>query len=82
MRWSSAWKPSNWTYTSSCESGRFPCAKCGEPNQPVRDIANHDRTWRHLNFFEYPCYIHAELPRTNCGRCNSITRVNVPWGTG
>ncbi|GIO79246.1 hypothetical protein J6TS7_28560 [Paenibacillus dendritiformis] len=31
----------------------FPCAKCGEPNQPVRDIANHDRTWRHLNFFEY-----------------------------
>ncbi|WCR28350.1 hypothetical protein L3476_06290 [Paenibacillus thiaminolyticus] len=30
-------------------------------------------------FFEYPCYIHAELPRTNCGKCNSITRVNVPW---
>ncbi|BFH11231.1 ISL3 family transposase [Paenibacillus melissococcoides] len=57
----------------------FSCTKCGEPNQPVRDIANHDRTWRHLNFFEYPCYIHAELPRTNCGECNSITRVHVPW---
>ncbi|WP_293654733.1 transposase family protein [uncultured Paenibacillus sp.] len=64
-------------YVKFRERALFPCAKCGQPDQPVRDIANHDRTWRHLIFFEYPCYIHAELPRTNCGRCNSITRVNV-----
>lgn len=57
----------------------FSCAKCGAPNQPVRDIANRNRTWRHLNFFEYPSYIHAELPRTNCGQCNTIIRVTVPW---
>jgi transposase len=57
----------------------FPCSDCGALNQPVKDIAAKDRTWRHLNFFEYPCYIHAELPRTNCGICNRMMRVNVPW---
>ena len=66
-------------YVKFRERALFPCSKCRAPNQPVRDIANHDRTWRHLNFFEYPSYIHAELPRTNCGECNTITRVNVPW---
>ena len=57
----------------------FTCSDCGAANQPVKDIADRDRTWWHLNFFEYPCYIHAELPRTNCGNCNRIMRVNVPW---
>lgn len=57
----------------------FPCSNCGAPDQPVKDIAAKDRTWRHLNFFEYPCYVHAELPRTNCGQCNRMMRVNVPW---
>ncbi|MFB6367912.1 ISL3 family transposase [Paenibacillus elgii] len=57
----------------------FPCSDCGAPDQPVKDIAAKDRTWRHLNFFEYPCYVHAELPRTHCGKCNRMMRVNVPW---
>lgn len=30
----------------------FPCLNCGTPDQPVRDSANPDRTWRHLNFFD------------------------------
>ncbi|PFF02784.1 hypothetical protein CN325_00060 [Bacillus thuringiensis] len=29
-----------------------------------------------MNFLEYPCYIHTELPRTKCGHCNTIKRVN------
>lgn len=59
----------------------FPCSDCGAPDQPVKDVPTYakDRTWRHLNFFEYPCYVHAELPRTTCGKCNRIMRVNVPW---
>ncbi|WCF07264.1 transposase family protein [Paenibacillus thiaminolyticus] len=61
---------------SSFESGRYFHV---QSVVALRDIANHDRTWRHLNFFENPCYIHAELPRTNCGKCNFITRVNVQW---
>nr|WP_010498727.1 transposase family protein [Paenibacillus elgii] len=57
----------------------FTCSDCGATHQPVKDIVDRDRTWRHLNFFEYPCYIHAELPRTDCGSCNRMMRVNVPW---
>lgn len=44
--------------------GLFSCSGCGVENQPVYDIADENRTWRHLNFWEYPTYIHAELPRT------------------
>ncbi|WP_155837172.1 helix-turn-helix domain-containing protein [Aneurinibacillus terranovensis] len=51
----------------------------GTEKQPVYDTAAENRTWRHLNFWEYPTYIHAELPRTKCGQCNTIKRVHVPW---
>lgn len=57
----------------------FSCSNCGAKHQPVYDIADYNRTWRHLNFMEYPCYIHAELPRTKCQKCGKIHRVNVPW---
>ncbi|WP_335871508.1 ISL3 family transposase [Bacillus sp. 2205SS5-2] len=57
----------------------FCCSNCGKEAQPVYDIADHNRTWRHLNFLEYPCYIHAELPRTDCQKCGKIHRVDVPW---
>jgi transposase len=55
------------------------CSNCGAENQPIYDIADHNRTWRHLNFLEYPCYIHAELPRTDCSECKKVHRVHVPW---
>lgn len=57
------------------------CSGCGATSQPMQDIADHNRIWRHLNFFEYHCYIHAELPRSNCKECGKILRVNVPWAT-
>lgn len=57
----------------------FPCSDCGALDQPIKDIATYDRTWRHLNFLEYHCYIHAELPRTKCDPCGRVMRVNVPW---
>ena len=59
--------------------GLFACSGCGTESQPVYDTADENRTWRHLNFLEYPCYIHAELPRTKCNKCNTIKRVHVPW---
>ncbi|WP_051331191.1 helix-turn-helix domain-containing protein [Aneurinibacillus terranovensis] len=57
----------------------FVCSGCSTANQPVYDVADQNRTWRHLNFFEYPCYLHSELPRTKCEKCGKILRVNVPW---
>ena len=37
-----------------------------------------ERTWRHLNFFQYRCYITAKVPRiiTPDGK---VRTVSVPW---
>lgn len=51
-------------YVKFRKQALFLCSDCGALNQPLKNIAAKDRIWRHLNFFEYPCYIHAELPRT------------------
>jgi transposase len=37
-----------------------------------------DKTWRHLNFFEHRCYLHARVPRIKVGE-HSIKLVEVPW---
>ena len=36
------------------------------------------RTWRHLNFFEHECYIHAYVPRVT-NEEGAIVRFQVPW---
>src|ERR1044072_3568558 len=59
-------------YLKFREGALFACAGCNAAAQPVKDIADYDQVWRHLNFAEYPIYFHAEHPRTNRGTCNSI----------
>ncbi|WLR41848.1 ISL3 family transposase [Bacillus carboniphilus] len=66
-------------YVDIRKGARFSCSNCGAENQSVYDIADYNRTWRHLNFLEYPCYIHAELPRTDCQNCQKVHRVKIPW---
>ena len=41
----------------------YPCPECGEAC-PADNFA--DKTWRHLNFSQYHCYLHARVPRTKC----------------
>ena len=37
-----------------------------------------DKQWRHLNFFEHECYLHARVPRLDI--TDTIKRqVNPPW---
>lgn len=55
---------------------KFECPCCGEL------CAVHDtreRVWRHMNFFQYRCYIHARVPRVECGE-HGVKTVRVPWG--
>lgn len=56
---------------------RFPCSVdgCGQLC-PIHDTEQ--KTWRHLNFFQYRCYIHARVPRTKCDR-HGAKLVDVPW---
>ncbi len=55
---------------------KFPCPKCDTPGCGVHDTL--ERTWRHLNFFEFETYLHARMPRVSCDRCG-VHQVTVPW---
>ena len=37
-----------------------------------------DRTWRHLNFFQYKAFIHCKVPRCNC-EDHGVKQICVPW---
>jgi len=47
--------------------GRFCCSECGAEDLPVHDTV--EKTWRHLNFWQYKTYIHLRTPRTKCKNC-------------
>ena len=56
---------------------RFSCSDCGASELTVHDTV--DKTWRHLNFFQYKCYIHMRTPRTRCHNCGDRLWI-PPWG--
>jgi len=37
-----------------------------------------NKKWRHLNFFQYECYIHARVPRIKLDN-NSVKLIKTPW---
>lgn len=55
----------------------FLCPVCGAP-APAYDTT--EKTWQHLNFFQYEAYLHARVPRVNCPNegCG-VKQVQVPW---
>lgn len=62
--------------TVDYEAGsRFACPICGD-QCTVYD--SKEKEWRHLNFFQYRCYIHARVPRIACGK-DKVKLVEVPW---
>lgn len=69
-------------YRSGAE---FLCPNCGNTGCKVHDIQDQDRTWRHLDFWQYKTILHARMPRVNCHSCSKIRTVNIDWarpGTG
>lgn len=55
---------------------KFPCPSCDGPGCHVHDTI--ERTWRHLNFFQFKTYLHCRVPRTKCEDCG-VKQVQVPW---
>lgn len=55
---------------------RFPHPETGQ-TAPVYD--SEWRSWRHLNFFQFECYVQAPIPRVDGGPGVGIQRVVVPW---
>lgn len=59
------------------EAKRMTCPACGMIDQGIHDRVA--RSWRHLDFFQYEAWLHAEVPRVQCGGCGKTTQVPVPW---
>jgi transposase len=60
------------------KGAKFSCAICGKSGMNVHDTI--EKTWRHLNFFQYKAYIHFRTPRTNCPE-DGIHLVDSPWAS-
>jgi len=59
------------------ESGsKFTCLLCDKSGRHVHDTI--ERTWRHLNFFQFKTYLHCRVPRTECDKCG-VKQVKIPW---
>ena len=58
------------------EGSKFPYP--GEA-EAVSVYDTHEKTWRHINFFQYRCYITARVPRVKLSN-GKIKTVEVPWG--
>jgi transposase len=56
--------------------GTFPCSECGQLGCKAYDTE--ERSWRHLNFFQFNTILSARVPRTDCSRCGKRL-VDVPW---
>lgn len=58
---------------------KFRCTNCGNFPCGVHDIVNENRTWRHLDFWDYQTYIHARMPRVKCDSCGKIRTIEIHW---
>lgn len=63
-------------YLAHRRGAKFQCPECGQL-LGIHDTA--ERTWRHLNFFQYETYLYANLPRIHCDKCGVTRNVDVPW---
>lgn len=56
---------------------QFACPVCGAPASAYDTT---EKTWRHLNFFQYEAYLIARVPRINCPNQGcGIKQVPAPW---
>jgi transposase len=62
-------------YLDFARGSVFACPGCGSW---VKAYDTRERIWRHLNFFEHKCYLHADFPRVECTDCG-VHVVDAPW---
>jgi transposase len=60
-----------------CAGALQRCPACGAASQRVHDRLR--RKWRHLDFFQFEAWLHADVPRVACGSCGKTTQLSVPW---
>lgn len=60
-----------------CTAKTLTCPHCGAAEQRIHDRLR--RAWRHLDFFQYEAWLHADVPRVACTACGKTAQVGVPW---
>jgi transposase len=60
-----------------CTAKLLTCPHCGHADQGIHDRVS--RSWRHLDFFQFEAWLHADVPRVACTACGKTTQVPVPW---
>ena len=60
-----------------CQALSLACPHCGAAEQRIHDRLR--RSWRHLDFFQFEAWLHAGVPRVECGSCGKTSQVAVPW---
>jgi transposase len=61
----------------ACKARRLTCPGCGAAEQRIHD--RNRRSWRHLDFFQFEAWLHADVPRVDCAVCGKTSQVSVPW---
>ena len=60
-----------------CSAKALACPHCGALAQPIHDRLR--RSWRHMDFFQFQAWLHADVPRVACAGCGKTSQVGVPW---
>ena len=63
-------------YLDFPKGSRFQCPVCKRDEVTAYDTE--EKTWRHLNFFQYHAYLTCRVPRINCPDCG-VKTVDLPW---
>ena len=62
-------------YIARARGSKVKCPVCGK-ECGVHD--SKDRTWRHLNFFQFKAFIHCKVPRCKC-EDHGVKQIDIPW---
>ncbi len=60
-----------------CSAKMLACPQCGTAEQRIHDRLR--RSWRHLDFFQFEAWLHADVPRVVCTGCGKTSQAGVPW---
>lgn len=57
-------------FTLTCDAKQLTCPLCQAPEQGIHDRLH--REWRHLDFFQFEGWLHAEVPRIACSAFTAL----------
>jgi len=60
-----------------CSARTLTSAYGGMADRRIHDRLR--RSWRHLHFFQFEAWLHADVPRVACAGCGKASQVGVPW---